>query len=372
WGAMEPKVTEMKELAFIAPDPDMYNWGDTGMPGGVGNGIDDYLDNWANSGGDGTRIPYTPVITAPPGYPINALTFQSSTFSDPQGGGAGQFQALKWRIGEVTDLANPTYDPADPRIYEMPAVWESEEITDFGTITITIPASVVRVGHTYRVRCRMQDDTNRWSHWSDYIQFVAGEPVSAYILENFRITEVMYNPADEPGYDNDEFEFIELKNTGPQTLDLTYVSFADGITFDFNDSDVTSLGPFDFVLVVRNQAAFESRYGTGLSDKIAGEYKDNEQNSLRNGGENVKLIDYWHGTIAEFEYNDGRGWPLVADGTGHSLVPLASALPGEPDGSLKYGGNWRASTYIGGSPGQDDIPIASVVINEVMAHTDYD
>ncbi|MHC4498456.1 MAG: lamin tail domain-containing protein, partial [Planctomycetota bacterium] len=230
-----------------------------------------------------------------------------------------------------------------------------------------------RPGRTYRVRCRMKDNSGRWSHWSDPNQFVAGEPVSVYILDNLRITEVMYNPADGPGYDNDEFEFIELKNTGPQILDLTYVSFTNGITFDFNDPNVTvtSIAPFDFVLVVRNQAAFESRYGTSLSGKIAGEYQYNLQNSLKNGGENVKLEDYWHGTIADFGYNDGRGWPLIADGTGHSLVPLDSALAGEPDGSLKYGGNWRASTKIGGSPGQDDIPIASIVINEVMAHTDY-
>ena len=375
WGPMEPKVAEMKHLAFIAPAADMKSYGG-GLPAGIDNGVDDFLDNWANSRGDSTSIPDTPVITslAPPGYPINALKFRSSYFSDPQG--IGTFQASKWRIGEVTDLSNPVYDPADPRIYEMPAVWESQETADFGTVAISIPASAVRAGRTYRVRCRMQDNTNRWSHWSEPIQFVAGEPLSANILDNLRITEVMYNPADAPAgnpADNDEFEFIELKNTGPETLDLTYVSFVDGIAFGFNDSSVTILDPYDFVLVVRNQVAFESRYGTSLSDKIAGEYRHNTQNSLKNGGEEIKLIDYWHGTIVGFEYNDGRGWPLVADGTGHSLVPLESALPGEPDGSLKYGGNWRASTYIGGSPGQDDpAPITTVVLNEIMAHTDYD
>ena len=53
-------------------------------------------------------------------------------------------------------------------------------------------------------------------------------------------------------------------------------------------------------------------------------------------------------------------------------MPLISALPGEPEGSLNYGGNWRASTYIGGSPGTDDPePEATVVLNEIMAHTDY-
>jgi hypothetical protein len=46
-------------------------------------------------------IPRRPVITAtcPPAYPINSLTFQTSPFSDPQGGGT--FAAMKWRIAEV-------------------------------------------------------------------------------------------------------------------------------------------------------------------------------------------------------------------------------------------------------------------------------
>jgi len=261
-----------------------------------------------------------------------------------------------------------------PGKYEIEPVWESPEITDFNN-TIKIPPGDIRVGRTYRVRCRMKDNTSRWSHWSDPVQFVAGEPLSSGILENLRITEVMYNPAAPPppdNTDNDEFEYVELKNTGDETLDLTYVSFVEGITFDFNGSSITSLAPGDFVLVVRNKAAFQSRYGSGLSGKIAGEYKDNTQNNLKNGGEIVKLADFWNGTIAEFEYSDGRGWPLSADGAGHSLVPLDSAIPGEPDGSLNYGGNWRAGTYIGGSPGQDDpLPPATVVINEVMAHTDY-
>jgi hypothetical protein len=47
-------------------------------------------------------------------------------------------------------------------------------------------------------------------------------------------------------------------------------------------------------------------------------------------------------------------------------------LPGEPEGSLNYGGNWRASTYIGGSPGRADPELeTNVVLNEIMAHTDY-
>jgi hypothetical protein len=267
------------------------------------------------------------------------------------------------------DSIAPTYQVREGK-YEIDAVWESEEMTDFNS-SITIPATEVRIGRTYRVRCRMKDTSGRWSHWSTPKQFVTGEPIAAYILNNLRITELMYDPADPPANDpadNQEFEFIELKNIGDETIDLTSVSFTDGITFNFNNGNVTSLEPGEFVLIVKNQAAFESRYGTGLSAMIAGEYSG----KLANNGENVSLVDFWNGTVAQFAYNDCRGWPLAAAGGGHSLVPLISALPGEPDGSLNYGGNWRASTYIGGSPGAEDPePETTIVLNEFMAHTDF-
>ena len=254
--------------------------------------------------------------------------------------------------------------------YEIDTVWESEEITHFES-DITIPASQVKVGRTYRVRCRMKDNTGRWSHWSAPIQFETGEPVAAHILNNLRVTEIMYNPpapAVGDPTDNDEFEFIELKNTGDEAIDLTSLAFTNGVVFDFMNTRVPSLAPGELALVVGNEAAFISRYGAGLSSKIAGEYTGR----LSNNGENVSLVDFWNGTVADFTYGDGRGWPLAADGGGHSLVPLISALAGEPDGSLNYGGNWRASTYIGGSPGMDDPePAATVVLNEIAANTNF-
>jgi hypothetical protein len=260
-------------------------------------------------------------------------------------------------FGEMDEGAEP---PAMPPSYsrkagkyEIDSVWKSDEITDSSNSTIRIPASAVKVGRTYRVRSRMKDNSGRWSHWSYPVQFVTGEPMSAGILEDLRITEVMYNPPAPPAgdsTDNEDFEFIELMNIGDENLDLSYVSFVDGITFDFSNGSITSLGPGEIVLVVRDSAAFTSRYGTALSERIAGEYSG----KLSNNGENITLEDLWNSTIVQFEYNDGRGWPLSPDGGGHSLVPLDSAVIKEPAGSLNYSGNWRASTYIGGSPGTDD------------------
>lgn len=260
--------------------------------------------------------------------------------------------------------------------YEIETLWESPEATSFSS-SVTIPASVVTPGKTYRVRCRMKDDTERWSHWSDPVEFIPGEPLSVGILDDLRVTELMYNPAaanvsaGELDEDNDEFEFIELKNIGDETLELEFVSFVDGITFDFAGSGVTSVGPGEFVLVVRNQAAFESRYGTGLSSLIAGSYYATDQ-KFSNSGEAVELEDFYNGTIADFEYNDSYGWPVSGDGSGHSMIPLVSSMSGQPDGSLRYCGNWRQSAYINGSPGADDpSAVVDVVINEIMAHTDY-
>jgi len=111
--------------------------------------------------------------------------------------------------------------------------------------------------------------------------------------------------------------------------------------------------------------AFTNRYGAGLP--VAGTYRG----ELDDNGEAVELLDALGTGVVAFAYNDGPGWPLCADGAGHSLVPIdpAAAQDGE---WLSYGGHWRASAVIGGSPGLPDPPPArDVVINEVQAHTDY-
>ena len=230
--------------------------------------------------------------------------------------------------------------------YEINAVWESDELTAFDA-EMTIPAAVAQPGRTYRVSCRHKDATGRWSHWSAPIQFTAGVRIAGGIGSDLRITELMYNPpesVDDTFADNDEYEFIELKNVGSDVLDLQGVSLTEGVTFDFADGRITALEPGRFVLVVRNEAAFVSRYGTHLAAMIAGEYSG----KLANEGETLRLADIEAGTLAEFQYSDDADWPINADGAGYSLVPVEEA------GALNDGSSWRASTHLGGSPGTDD------------------
>jgi len=336
--------------------------------------FDDGVNIWINGVNvlsenvPGTELPYDAVTS----NRTENHEFASYVVSEPQnmlieGTNVIAVQVVNQSIGSSSDCyinvrltyqedygksedAIPTGD-REPDKYEIDAVWESEEITNSQMTSVTIPASVVSTGQTYRVRCRMKDNTGRWSHWSEPVQFVAGEPVSQGVAANLRITELMYNPMD-PSDDtnNDDYEFIELKNIGVSTLDLTNVSFTDGVVFDFNDSKITHIEPGQFILVVSNIAAFESHYGQALSPIIAGEYSG----QFANGGERVTLVDYWDGTIANFEYDDEGSWPALADGHGYSLVPLISVMAEQSDGSLSNAANWRASTNIGGSPGTDD------------------
>lgn len=314
---------------------------------------------------DESQIPGTPTITytGDTNYPINALAFECSSFFSP----TNLFAAMKWRIAEVTDTNSPGFDPSSKRKYEITANWESAEITVF-TNSVAIPGGNLKVGRNYRVRVRMKGDGGRWSHWSAPHEFVTGDADNAVALaDQLKISELMFDPVP-----NVDMEYVEICNTGTNiSLDLEGCKFTAGIDFTVSNSII--LAPGEYLLVVRTDPtndfeSFRSAYGLGAEVKIVGPYSG----KLANEGEVLTFKTASAGTdLFSFEYSNGRGWPLAAQGIGHSMVPLESAAVGQAGGSLSYCGNWRASTYMGGSPGScDPEPPATVVINEMVAHTD--
>ena len=173
--------------------------------------------------------------------------------------------------------------------------------------------------------------------------------------------EISPNTYDEKSelVEGDDFEFVELQNTGTDVLDLNGMRFVDGITFDFTGSAVTNLAPGNRVLVVRNQPAFEVRYGTALNPLIAGQYSG----GLTNGGEQVRLVNALDQVLQEFTYDDEDDWSLLPDGFGSTLEVI------NPLTSLNDVGNWRASSQHGGTPGSAGLGLLdSVVVNEVLSH----
>ena len=155
------------------------------------------------------------------------------------------------------------------------------------------------------------------------------------VQENLRITEIHYHPVTPTA------EFIELQNIGDEAIELNQVRFTDGVEFTFPGR---VLAPGDVVLVVADEAIFETEYGSGLP--VAGVYSGR----LSNGGERIELVDAIDRVILEFNYSDE--WIPATDGDGYSLVfidPFESDLS-----SWNRQSSWRASESVGGTPGAGD------------------
>lgn len=173
-------------------------------------------------------------------------------------------------------------------------------------------------------------------------------------LSALRITEIMYNPAG-----GQEYEFIEIKNTGPAELNISGVAFTTGIDFTFPPH--TYLPAAGFAVLARNADGFRNRYpGVPLAGVYSG--------ALANEGERLVLSDRDGNPLVDMIYDDDEaaGWPVGADGGGYSLV--IADLDGDPN----LASTWRASTFPNGSPGADDPQpfFGGVVINEVLAHSE--
>jgi hypothetical protein len=310
---------------------------------------------WIESNTLNLTPPNKPSIsyTGEGGFPVTGLSFQSSSFA-----GAGMSaDMIAWRIGEVYDPVNTPLDylAGTPYRYEIDSVWEAAPTGwGGGVVSVGVPVSALVPGHTYRARVRHRASNGRWSSWSDPMEFTAGAADVGLYQSNLVVSELMYHPKDASiteigsGYANTDFEFIELYNAGPIALDLSNVQFTDGIDFTFSGSAITTLASGARVLVVRNLAAFQSRYGAALP--VAGEYLTS---SFSNDGERVELSIGLGSPILSFTYNDQLPWPVGAD-DGVNGYPLVLLDPdGMPDHNIAA--SWVAGAVSGGNPGGVDL-----------------
>ena len=241
-----------------------------------------------------------------------------------------------------------TTDQSDPRVYGSGVVAAGAQAF----------ASPVAVNAPTVVRARVFDGAN----WSALVETVFYPPQD---LSRLAVTEIMYRPPVLAPYASGELEFVELKNYGTNTLDLTGCGFTSGISFNFTNG--TLLAPGQFFVLVRSAAAFAAKYpGVTVHGIFSGQ--------LANNGEKLTLSQQAIGgppfgpAIFSVSYGTTAPWPVTPDGFGFSVVPVQPGVSQAPDDGAK----WRASTASGGSPGADDPApvIASIVINEVLTHTD--
>ncbi|MFV2067309.1 MAG: lamin tail domain-containing protein, partial [Pirellulales bacterium] len=197
-----------------------------------------------------------------------------------------------------------------------------------------------------------------------------------------RVTEINFNPHDanlvdglgEEAVDNDQFEFLELMNTGDQLIGLGGVRLDQidvdgdwqGIDFRFSPQ---MLAAGERLVIVRSVDAFRSRYGNdvriALGNDGAGGADGEYGGKLANGGERLTLVDTKGLTIQRFDYGVDGAWPSRTAGHVSSLELLdTSASYDDPD-------NWRASSEFGGSPSAVGLGAdGRIVVNEVLLAAD--
>lgn len=234
-----------------------------------------------------------------------------------------------------------TLDGTDPR---LPGGALSRNASAY-TAPFTIPK-------TSRLVARSLSGT-KWS----------GPTAATYIIDtpSLVISEIMYHPAPPTGaasllYTDEDFEYLEFKNAGSTNIRLAGFTITDGVSFTF---PIYNLDIGARALVVKNKAAFESRYGTNRP--VLGEFVG----QLDNAGERIVVLGALKEPILDFTYNDA--WQQATDGPGFALVLNDESVTAD---KLNDPASWRGGSTALGTPGAAESAapqFPNVVINEALA-----
>lgn len=156
------------------------------------------------------------------------------------------------------------------------------------------------------------------------------------VLNNLRITEMMYNPRSSGQSEYIEFRNMSDRSATPVTLDLSGVSFKDGITYTFPQG--TTLAPGAYYVIAGEPAKFQAQFeGVTLNGAFAGK--------LDNAGEDIRFdIAGFDIPILDFKYSED--WYPSTDGGGDALQ-IVNALGAPIQWDKKEG--WQAAAPSPGS-----------------------
>jgi hypothetical protein len=222
-----------------------------------------------------------------------------------------------------------------------PVIWSGNTGTVSSSAkSYTIP---VTVANSLRVKARAYYN-GTWSAVNDKFLTVTSD------FSKLKITEIHYNPSPDDTGDSNDYEFLEIKNTGLGYLNIGGMTIEEGVNYKFPLE--TEIKPGSFIVLASKSSGFKNRYGFSPFDDFRG--------NLDNDGEYLSMVSPEKSTICYFRFNDGVEWPQSPDGGGHSLVPTELNPINDPN-IATY---WRASYQAGGSPGADDLPLSSNVTHE--------
>ncbi len=145
---------------------------------------------------------------------------------------------------------------------------------------------------------------------------------SDVVVPPLTITKIMYHPQATTQFpDDDELEFLEIRNAGSTIASLSGIYFrGTGLVYQFPAG--SSLGPGSSVILASNATIFQAKYGFAPFGEFT--------RQLSNSSEELFLADAFGNQVDFVAYSDKSPWP-DADGNGYYLklagLSLDNSLP---------------------------------------------
>lgn len=222
-----------------------------------------------------------------------------------------------------------TYDGNDPRKIGGTAA---------STALISSSDISIEIDHTTVIKSRIKVG----DIWSAMVERVFANRVEDYT--NLKVTELHYHPLSliiaEDTIDAKDIEFIEFKNTGNYSINISGLVLDSAISCTVPEA--TFLSPGNFYVLASKPEVFYDIYGCNPSGNYSGNFSNN--------GEYLLVTNPQGNEIISFTYDDNYPWPVLADGEGNSLTSVATDPTGDPD-DYAY---WKNSTLAGGTPFAND------------------
>lgn len=300
--------------------------------------------DWAKWGGSGRVTSYQGEVNLMKNWLGARMDFMDSQFVAPP-----SFGSVPGRVerGAPVSLTRPTnvtvyytLDGSDPRARGGGIAPSARAYA--GPLTITTNTRVrARSWNSAHKALVGGDNPPLLSVWSGIID-------GAFItdLSPLRVSEIHFDPEDGPDGAPQDFEFVELLNTGSRALNLTGCRLSGAVDFVVSPTNaVRALQAGQRCVVVADRASFAARYPSATNVVILGEYSGR----LANEGETLLLGGALGETIQSIPYHPSWRRPGALPGT--SLVPALERLPVE---AYEVAGGWCASAFPMGSPGRVD------------------
>jgi spore coat protein CotH len=228
---------------------------------------------------------------------------------------------LSKRWNELTQTGNPlNYDKLTQYIDETITYISEAKVREnqkWGTIS-NDPVEISNLKTFLSNRITWM--TNQLGSFSDCNNIVSPSLV---------ITKINYNPAISTSFpESNDLEFIEIKNTGTSTVNLTGIYLRElGLSYQF-PANSTILAN-ELIYIASNAITFKEKHKT----EAFGQFTRN----LSNSSQKIVLADGFGNTIDAVEYSSTTPWP-DANGNGSYLELISTDL----DNALAT--SWEASS----------------------------